>query len=178
MRFEPQLPAEKLRAIDGIGAGKIGKIILTFDHRFWPVDLTWLFTTQDSGLFWRPGRGRADEAPILTAYFGGRSVDRFAALGEGAVREAVRHLEEIFGVSVADRLVDARHVDWAADPYAKMGYSYLPPDGTGLRARLVGPLGDSLFFAGEATSVRKPYCVHGAIETGWRAAREVLAALS
>jgi monoamine oxidase len=174
--FSPALPQEKQAAIDGIAAGKIGKIILKFDERWWPDDLTLLFTTHDSEVFWRPGRARPDEEPVLTAYFGGRSVERFAALGEGAIGAVVRHLEEVFGVSVARRLVDARHVDWAADPYAKMGYSYLPPGATGLRAKLAAPLGDTLFFAGEATNVLKPHCVHGALETGWRAAHEVAAA--
>jgi monoamine oxidase len=58
-----------------------------------------------------------------------------------------------------------------------MGYSYLPPGATGLRAQLASALSDTLFFAGEATSVRRPHCVHGALETGWRAAHEVMATL-
>jgi monoamine oxidase len=176
VQFYPVLPPEKVAAIGGIGRGKIGKIILKFDSPVWPEDTTWLFTEHDSGLFWRPGRGREDEEPVITAYFGGSAVDRFAALGPGAVDEAVRHLEEIVDLPLADRVVDAMHVDWAADRFAKTGYSYLPPGATGLRAKLAAPLDRALFFAGEAASVLKPHCVHGAIESGWRAAREVMEA--
>jgi monoamine oxidase len=175
--FDPLLPDGKRDAIARVGAGKIGKIILKFDEPFWPDDLTFLFTTHDSGLLWRPGWGREDEAPILTAYFGGRAVDRFAALGEGAIGESVRHMEEIFSVRLADRLVDARFVNWAADPWARMGYSYLPPGATGMIARIAEPVDDVLFFAGEATNVERPHCVHGALDSGYRAAREAMASL-
>jgi monoamine oxidase len=175
--FDPPLPAAKREAIGSVGAGKIGKVVMRFDEPFWPDDLTFLFTTHDSQLLWRPGRGRDDEAPILTAYFGGRAVDRFAALGEAAVAEAVQHLEEIFSVRVADRLVEARFVNWAADPWARMGYSYLPPGATGMIARIAQPVDDVLFFAGEATNVERPHCVHGALDSGWRAAQEAIASL-
>jgi hypothetical protein len=40
---------------------------------------------------------------------------------------------------------------------------------------LAAPLAPTLFFAGEATSTNGHLAtVHGAIETGWRAAEEVL----
>jgi monoamine oxidase len=175
--FDPPLPEWKREAIARVGAGKIGKIIMKFDAPFWPDDLTFFFTTHDSQLFWRPGRCRDDEAPVITAYFGGRAVDRFAALGEGAVAEAVHHLEEIFSVRAADRLVDARFVNWAADPWARMGYSYLPPGATGCIARIAEPVDNTLFFAGESTNVERPHCVHGALDSGYRAAREAIASL-
>ncbi|MDQ2936691.1 MAG: FAD-dependent oxidoreductase [Acidobacteriota bacterium] len=50
----------------------------------------------------------------------------------------------------------------------------------GLEAQqtLARPLDNTLFFAGEATSVGHIGTVHGAIESGHRAAKEVLASLS
>jgi monoamine oxidase len=176
VRFDPLLPEDKREAIQGIGCGKVGKIILKFDRPVWPDDTTWLFTEHDSGLLWRPGRGRDDEDAVITAYFGGSAVDRFAELGDRAVDESLGHLEEIFDLPLSDRLVDALHVDWPRDPWAKTGYSYLPPGAIGMRAKLAAPVDGRLFFAGEAASVSKPHCVHGAIETGWRAASEVMEA--
>jgi monoamine oxidase len=65
---------------------------------------------------------------------------------------------------------------WRADPFALGSYSYLAvgsaPDD---RRALAAPLGDRLFFAGEATSVAHPATVHGAAASGERAAAEVLA---
>lgn len=164
--FEPPLPVDKQRAIEGIGAGNNAKIILKFDRPFWPDDLTFLFTTHETQLFWRPGRGRADEAPILTAFIGGRDTAHFRALGPRAADVAVQHLETVFGLRLADRVVAARHVDWAADRWSKMSYSFLRPGGVGLRAALAEPVAGRLFFAGEAAATRRAATVHGAIESG------------
>lgn len=67
---------------------------------------------------------------------------------------------------------------WAEDRWALGSYSHLavgasPEDRTALAA----PVDDVLFFAGEATSVDQPSTVHGAVESGRRAADEVAEAL-
>jgi monoamine oxidase len=67
---------------------------------------------------------------------------------------------------------------WANDPWARGSYSYLPPGASpDDRLTLAAPLADRLFFAGEATSVDNPATVHGAVESGRRAAEEVSAAV-
>ena len=172
--FDPPLPAEKQRAIAGLGAGANGKIILRFDERVWPEDLTLLLSGGDTQLWWRPGRCRDDEAPIITAYFGGSAVARFRALGDDAPIAALRELEEMLGPKLESRLEEARFVDWPADPYAKMSYSYIPPGGAGLRATLREPVDDVLYFAGEAANPVRPACVHGALESGVSAASEIV----
>lgn len=176
--FDPPLPAEKTQAIGAIGAGANGKIVFRFDSAPWPDDLTLLLTGDDTQLWWRPGRLRDDEAPVITAFFGGSSVGRFRALGDDATAAALAVLEKALGKKLGSSLVSARFVDWEADPWAGMSYSYLPVGGAGMRARLAEPLGDTLFFAGEASSPVRPSCVHGALETGRRAASEILAAAS
>jgi monoamine oxidase len=86
---------------------------------------------------------------------------------------AVGHLEEMFGLPLRDHLVDSRWMDWATDPWTKMGWSYVPPGATGLRAQLAEPVSDVLFFAGEATNTVRPSTVHGALESGYRAATQI-----
>ena len=67
---------------------------------------------------------------------------------------------------------------WAQDPWAYGSYSFLAVGATSDdRATLAAPVDDVLFFAGEATSVDNPATVHGAVESGWRAADEVAEAL-
>lgn len=176
--FEPALPAAKRSAIDALGAGVNGKILLRFDERWWPDDLTFLFTTHESQLWWRPGRCRDGEAPVLTAFFGGPAVEYFRGLGEDAPSTVLRHLEEIFGTRLERRLRAARFVDWGADPHAMMSYSYVPPGALGQRAVLAAPVGDVVYFAGEATSLMRPATVHGALESGRRAASEALTSIA
>lgn len=171
--FDPPLPAEKQRAIGGLGAGANGKIILRFDEPAWPDDLTLLLSGGDTQLWWRPGRCRDDETPTITAYFGGSAVGRFRELGEDAPIAALRHLEQMLGRKLESHLQAARFVDWPADPYAKMSYSYIPAGGAGLRATLGEPLANVLYFAGEAANPVRPACVHGAIDSGIDAARSM-----
>lgn len=82
--------------------------------------------------------------------------------------------QQTFGIKLADKLVDAVFVDWQTDPYICMGYSYVPANGVDLRAQIAQPIENVLFRAGEATHVTRPATVHGALESGLRAAREIL----
>jgi monoamine oxidase len=170
--FDPPLPSEKIAAIDRLGAGPVAKIVLHFDRPFWPEGMTNLLTTLDSQGWWTSGAGREDESPVLTSLVGGSAVRRLRALDDPAA-EGVRHLEQVFDQSLADRVTDARWVDWSADPWARMGYSYVPPGAVGARDALARPVDDVLFFAGEATNAIRPASVHGALESGYRAAHEV-----
>jgi monoamine oxidase len=104
---------------------------------------------------------------------GGRAAERFEAAPD-PVAKAVRELETVFDVDLDGCVRDARFVGWGADPWARTGYSYVPPGGRGLRASLAEPVQGVLFFAGEATHVVRPCTVHGAIESGERAPAEVL----
>lgn len=121
------------------------------------------------------GWQRPNEAPVLTAFTGATGADTLGALErDGAVRVGLRHLEQMFERPLAARLTDARFVDWQADPYARMAYSYTPVDGVGLRSQLAQPVDQVLFFAGEATHPIRAATVHGALESGIRAAQEIL----
>ena len=63
---------------------------------------------------------------------------------------------------------------WARDEYSKMAYTYVPVGGAGLRGKLAAPVERVLFFAGETTSRDNSGYVHGALESGFRAADEVI----
>ena len=176
VEFEPELPSAKLDAIQGLGAGHITKLILKFEQPFWPKKMEYCLTTLDTSTWWRPGWKRRNEAPILTAYTGASGADKLGALGrEGAIRFGLQNLEQMFGMQLADQLVDALFVDWQADSYARMAYSYVPVNGQGLREQLAQPIDHVLFFAGEATHPTRAATVHGALESGIRVAREILA---
>lgn len=177
--FDPALPASKGSAINGLGVGQANKVIFKFAEPFWPEAMEACLTTLSSQMWWRPGWQRPGEAPLLTAFLGANAALEFSALsrlGQGRVtQELLGQLERMFALPLASHVVDVLYVDWSADPYARMGYSYTPVNGTGLRARLAEPLGNALFFAGEATHSSRAASVHGALESGIRAAQEILA---
>jgi len=95
------------------------------------------------------------------------------------LQEALRSLAHLFNTSrktLKTWVVDWRAHDWGNDPFALGAYSFSVAgldDGPEVLAK---PLRDTLFFAGEATA-EELGTVHGALDSGLRAAREVVAAL-
>jgi monoamine oxidase len=173
--FEPELPDAKLKAIHGLGSGSVTKLILKFDRPFWEQKQEMFLTTLDTQMWWRPGWGHHNEQAILTAYTGAKGAEKLGSLGKaGAIQAGLQDLEKMFGVPLGDRLRDAMFVDWQADPYARMAYSYVPVNGAELRSLLAQPIDRVLFFAGEATHLTRASLVHGALESGILAAREII----
>ncbi len=172
VEFSPPLPADKQQAIAGLGAGKMDKVLLEFDAPFWPEDLGDLITSLPSQLWWAPGAGRSGAPAVLTAFFGGSGARHFEALGEQTPGRVLEDLERMFQRPLKDRLRSARFVAWGSDPYSRMGYSFTPPGAVGLRPALAAPVGGVLFFAGEATHPTQSATIHGALESGLRAAEE------
>ena len=72
-----------------------------------------------------------------------------------------------------DSFMDYIYYHWSKHPFIRGGYSSPTVHAYGLRHELGRPVGDRLFFAGEATSVTACATVHTAMETGLQAAREV-----
>jgi len=173
--FDPELPAGKQAAIERLGAAAVCKLFLRFRERFWPEDMAVLCTTGRTQVWWPTGWGRSHASPLLTALVGGDSARRFAERKQEALPRALRQIEEMFGARVGKLFLEGKMVRWHCKRYTRMGYSYLPvgaPPQT--RDRLAEPIRPTLFFAGEATNSRQPSTVHGALESGNRAAQQLL----
>lgn len=102
-----------------------------------------------------------------------------AAVGLGACRVPFSSEESTLLTSLPEYGVPSPNAylrsNWSQDPFALCSYSALPPNPLGAEARriLAEPVDDRLFIAGEATSISAPAYVHGALESGLRAAGEV-----
>jgi monoamine oxidase len=74
-----------------------------------------------------------------------------------------------------ERLEGAYFHDWQGDPFSRGAYSYGKVGADGAQEVLAKPVDNTLFFAGEATaSPGSNGTVHGAVASGYRAAREIL----
>jgi monoamine oxidase len=104
--------------------------------------------------------------------------DRVASIYHAAIlNEAIKSLHQIFGLAeshLRELLVASYTHDWHSDPFTRGAYAYLPVNGLELQQTLALPVDAALYFAGEATSLGQIGTVHGALESGRRAAREVL----
>jgi monoamine oxidase len=179
VRFAPDLPASKWRALDGLEMGAVLKILYRFRERFWPRDLTMLSCDGPIRLYWTPLYGRGDDVtPVLTAYVGGYRARALSAMTEDeAAAAGLADLDRLYPDVRPSRIVEGwRRVDWCTNPNTRGGYSFVRYGGAGSRAALAASDTGALFWAGDATSTTTiAAVVHAAYASGRRAASEVLA---
>jgi len=184
IHFAPALEV-KLRAFEGLATGAVVKLLLRFASAFWETlhegryrDVSFLHAPNaDIRTFWTPAPARA---PLLVAWAGGPRAQRAAACASPTelLGTALASLRRLFGPGVdpARELQGYYYHDWESDPFARGAYSYVTVGGEGSRRTLAQPIEDTLFFAGEATDdTGEAGTVTGALESGIRAARELLA---
>jgi len=116
---------------------------------------------------------------LLTGWAGGSRAQVLSYEHNGTIlEEAIRALSTIFRIprqTIHDLLTAVYFHDWSNDPFTRGAYSFTPT-GTNKFPELLGEaVAGTIFFAGEATDGRGAQgTVHGAIESGERAAREIL----
>ncbi len=172
--FDPALPEAKRSAINAIAMGHVTKIILWFDRTLWEP-FGFLSTDGLVSTWWPSGN---EASPALTGYTGGNGALAIDELNAAvAVGQALEEVVALFGNELRSAFLGGRRTNWASDPWSLGAYSYSPVGVGDARARLAAPLANTLFFAGEATLTNGHLAtVHGAIESGRRAADEVIAA--
>lgn len=175
LRFSPELP-DKLGAAEGVPLGLANKAFLAVsDPDALPAD-GHVFGRTD-----RVGTGsyhiRAFGRPMIEGFFGGACAAALEDEGPaGFAAFAIEELAALFGSAIRRILSPAATTAWRADPLARGAYSHALPGRAADRLRWAAPVGDRLFFAGEACSVHDFSTAHGAYRTGLAAAEAVLAA--
>jgi monoamine oxidase len=173
--FEPSLP-DKIEAANGLEFGNVVKMIFQFKESSWN-DFGFIHVPEALiSTWWSDARG-----PIVTGWAGGTHADALLKCFTKQLRSTgLKILSEILfnGEPVRNlrrQLSAVHYYNWADDPDVLGAYSYIPVNGLDLPKLLGAPVGDTLFFAGEATVTdAQTGTVFGALETGQRAAREIL----
>jgi monoamine oxidase len=190
IRFTPPLAAKE-RAAHSLEMGQVSKFVLLFRERFWEgLKLPATAGHQelsDFGFIHRPDvivptwwTQLPVRVPILVGWAGGPNGEDLARDDEHvALDRAIDSLRRILGVSrgTIDKQLEHSYThNWLDDPFARGAYSYVPAGAMEAQAELAKSIESTLFFAGEATNTAgHSGTVHGAIGTGERAAREIIA---
>jgi monoamine oxidase len=177
IHFTPALP-DKVNAAGGLPLGLADKVMLALET---PDDLP-----ADGNLRGRSGTVktgayhlRPQGMACIEGYFGGSFARELEDAGEGALAQAA--IDEIAGLLGNDyrkKLTPLVSSRWAHDEFALGSYSHALPGHADDRAVLAAPVDGRLFFAGEATSPNFFSTAHGALESGFRAAKEVTASIT
>ena len=180
IRFTPELTPARRQLQRRMFTGSVVKCIVAYKTPFWRDDGYSGEAVADDGLVrivFDDCTGDGDKAALL-AFIPGDAARKASCLTPEARRQAIiDDLVRLFGERAA-RPSDYVEYDWIRDPWSVGCYVGLHPPGvlstvgTALRA----PCG-RVHFAGSETATRWPGFMDGALESGERAAAEVLEAM-
>jgi len=184
IRYEPGLPLSRDQLTQRVPMGATVKAIALYERPFWrarglsgeavatggPVTAAF-----DNGT---PETETARAQPALLGFLVGRPAREWARLGAAERRRAVlSSLARWFGEEAAEP-TEYLEQDWSLEPWTRgcpVG-NFAPGALTQLGEALRAPIG-RLHFAGTETAREWNGYMEGAVESGERAAREVLAAI-
>ena len=196
LRFDPELPSDKLHALDQLAMGKVLRVTLCFREAPWRAEnlhaflsdknarptqnlsnLSFLFSHDDYFPTW--WTQLPEHVPIITGWSPAHCAERMSGMTNGRIIDrALESLSNLLGLDKAQlnsQLTAAHLHNWDTDPFSRGAYSYVKVGGEGCQATLAAPVANTLFFAGEHTDTTGHNgTVHGAIASGRRAAKEIL----
>jgi monoamine oxidase len=187
IRFFPDIP-DKIAAFNDIGYGTVIKFNLQFNEEFWKSEsiekrlgkslekMGFLFSDAEVPTWWTQ---LPYPEPILTGWFAGPKAERNKHLDEEQLLDkALNSLAFIFKLSVAElkEKMTAWHINnWGVDPFSNGAYSYSTLTSTDSRKKLLQPIDDTIYFAGEALDIgNQSGTVEAAFKDGKRVAEKIL----
>jgi monoamine oxidase len=175
--FRPALTDFKLKSIDRLGVGILGKLFLFFDEVFWNKD-QYVFGHITSYTPHQPTHvvnlWKTQGIPCLQIQAGG---ELGKWLEECSATEAEawgrRFLEARFAMQIPKPSRVLR-TEWSRDEFSLGAYTYMKVGGKPDDARFLSePVGEWLYFAGEATNPHQWGSTHGAYTSGLREAARI-----
>ena len=167
LTFSPALPSQHQDAISGLPMGVVEKIALQFNKDVFNVgDINTLATPLVDKVnnsfvqaqLWGKNVGSASSAATSR-----ESSTRIG--GSALIDYALATMESMFGSSVSGAFVKGNNSSWLNDPYSLGAYTYATPGAVPLRTALATPVGNQVFFAGEALSILKHGSLPGAYDS-------------
>ncbi len=190
IRFDPPLDA-MARPIALTAMGTVVKLAIRFKRPFWldektavrlrrpNLDVTSIFDTRERVDFSTWWTTYPVNSPLLVAWAGGPAAVALSRLPVSELEsKAASSLAAIFSMkpaTVRREIAATFNHDWINDPFARGAYSYSRVGGDKACVELSRPVRNTIWLAGEAADrLGRTGTVHGAVDSGWRAAAEIL----
>eukprot|EP00293_Proteomonas_sulcata_P012497 CAMPEP_0184302398 /NCGR_PEP_ID=MMETSP1049-20130417/12388_1 /TAXON_ID=77928 /ORGANISM="Proteomonas sulcata, Strain CCMP704" /LENGTH=216 /DNA_ID=CAMNT_0026613683 /DNA_START=96 /DNA_END=746 /DNA_ORIENTATION=+ len=188
IKFDPELPDEKIAAIRRLNLGKVEKLYFEFSEEQWKVldslgvPGQWIVPDPEDAniLDCSFSFSRGIENRFLIAWVGPEHrVNDVSSRSDDELLESLRSLLQRFTdkKDLVPKALKVKRTSWAQDPFIGGSWSYRP---SGSKPEdmdtLSEPLGSELqlLFAGEATHPNYFGTVHGAFFSGVREADRIL----
>tara|TARA_Y100000590_G_scaffold139790_1_gene160142 strand:- start:271 stop:1608 length:1338 start_codon:yes stop_codon:yes gene_type:complete len=182
IKFTPTLPLRKIKALDGISMTYSNRVLMQLKKKFYSAKKikndTWFNTKCNSN------GAKSPKTYYGSLKMGGSNVSLFGISGqfakdlgeegdEAMIDFILNDLKSTFGSKFYKKyFIKAKAIAWSKNPFTLGAYTgAIPGKAVNLRRELRMPVGDKIFFAGEATALAFS-TVHGADRSGIRAATE------
>ncbi|MGW3953132.1 flavin monoamine oxidase family protein [Streptomyces sp. NPDC004752] len=168
IEFTPALPDWKAAALDAVEYGHAAKIAVELPE---PLPASAILSVPDFLWTWSATRGRTTPDPVLNCFVGSDTALATLAIAQGpqALLQRLAQIHPDLHLDPARALLST----WDNDPWVRAAYSTRVPgrdhDAKALQ-RPVGPL----HFAGEHTCDDNFALMDGAVDSGQRAAAEIV----
>jgi monoamine oxidase len=171
--IRPALPEHQQNAIRTLSYGRATKALVQSPVALFGTHHARAFATDAClGTFWDSSEHQGGASSIIAFLAGGSAS---SALRDLAARGGRDVLAELCWLRMNRAPVTKVHVgDWTADPWARGGYAFFDPGFDPAWRPLLAKRAGRIAFAGEHTSQRWQGYMTGAVESGRRAAHELL----
>ena len=175
VKFRPALPKRHLDALAKLSLGSLDHIALELEGN--PLGL------RGDDLVFEKATGNRTAAllanvsgsSLCVVDVGGRFGKSLAAQGQGAmVAFATDWLADLYGTDIKKAVKRSHATQWSKEPWVLGASSVAAPGAQPSRRALMEPVGNRIWFAGEAVHETQWGSVNGAWESGERAADAVL----
>jgi monoamine oxidase len=166
-------------AIRTLGMGANAKLAVQFTDRHWRALGCNGETFSDQGYqaSWEATRAQSGSAGILVDYTGGDYAAGLSGSADSLARRFAAQLEPVLPGIAARYNGRAKLDHWPSNPWTHGAYAYYKVGQYTSFGGIEGAREGECHFCGEHTSLGAQGFMEGAVETGERAAREVIAAL-
>lgn len=186
--FSPGLPAAKTAAMGKMGMDHSIRVVIDFKKNFWGSSTGFIWGGTSFPHCFSAGVGRGEFDQTLSITINGPKAVEMSAQGPDMINTILAELDGIYAGQATQfvrRDFNTSEVlsiiqDWGKDEFIQGGYSY-PLAGATLadRESLGMPIGDKIFFAGEATDVSGDAgTINGALASAERVAEEVVKSIT
>jgi monoamine oxidase len=177
IQFVPELPEDKIQAIESFGVCDIVKIFLKFDEKILTPDVNILDVFEDEIPVWWKATITADEnynGEILVGWVSADKARKLYTLSQDEIIDlAVKDLEKKLNKTNLKPIKSLVQI-WKDEEFSSGAYSYIPAQASpDIIEDLAKPINNKIFWAGEATDPNYA-TVNGAYYSGKRVADEIL----
>jgi monoamine oxidase len=175
IKFEPGLPKRYAEAFGKLSLGSYDHVAIEFNGNPLGLQSDDLMFEKTSGSRTAALLANVSGSPLCLVELAGKLGAGLAEEGEGAMTAfALDWLADLFGSEVKQAIKRTHATRWNKEPWALGAFSAASPGGQWARRALSEPLGERVWFAGEAAHETLWGTVAGAWEAGERAADAAL----